>query len=434
METAAPRGTKDMLPAEAGEWIFLENLFRDIASRYGAGELRTPTFEYTHLFERGAGESSDMVTKEMYTFLDKGKRSITLKAEGTAPAVRAFVEHRLGSGTLPVKLFYTTPVFRYEKPQAGRLREHHQFGIEIFGSPIAAADAEVISIARDIIEGAGISGAVLKINSVGCSDCRPDYNTSISSFLGNQSDSLCGDCRIRREKNPLRVLDCKNEACRTVVEQAPSILDALCAGCGNHMEELMGILNSCGIGFTVDCRMVRGLDYYSRTAFEFVSSDLGAVATVCGGGRYDRLVEELGGPPMPAVGFGMGVERLIILRRAAGVTEVKPPAVDLWLVTAPGTGLGFVLSLADSLRRAGSRVESDLMGRSFKSQMKNAGKSDALALAVVGEAELASSVLKVKELLTGTEVEVSVAELPGYLMEIRNRRTRRPDSGRKRND
>ncbi|PKK89338.1 MAG: histidine--tRNA ligase [Candidatus Wallbacteria bacterium HGW-Wallbacteria-1] len=419
MEIKAPRGTKDVLPREMGEWYFAENTFREVTGSFGFREIRTPTFEFTELFSRGAGETSDIVTKEMYTFLDKGERSITLKAEGTAPVVRALLENRLHGETLPLRLAYMTPVFRYEKPQAGRLREHHQMGVELIGSAEPAADAEVIALAGEMIARGSIAGVTLKLNSVGCPKCRPDYNRALMDFL-TPLQGLCDDCNSRRERNPLRVLDCKNRGCQKILESAPSILDSICPECSEHFTMVRRILDLRGIAYSVDPRMVRGLDYYTRTAFEFLSDALGAVATVCGGGRYDGLIEKLGGPAIPAVGFGMGIERYLILVRESGAMKAVSLDADIYLVAAPGTEAIKLIPLADSLRLQGVSVEFDLMGRSFKAQMKHAGKSGARCLSVIGQEELSSGKFKIKNLGSGAEEETLAGTMAQIIRSFRD--------------
>lgn len=412
MQLKAPRGTKDALPSDIEKWYFAENLFKRIAHRYDFREIRTPAFEFTSLFERGVGDTSDIVSKEMYTFLDKGDRSITLKAEGTAPVVRSFIENRLFAGPLPVKLCYITPVFRYEKPQAGRLRQHHQLGIESFGSSEPVADAEVIAIANDLLTEAGISNFELRLNSIGCADCRPGYNAVLKEYLNRPEMDLCEDCLKRRDKNPLRVLDCKNPNCQAQFTDVPLISDSLCENCVTHFTGLKDLLDEMEISYTLDPRMVRGLDYYTRTAFEFVSSALGAVATVCGGGRYDKLVEELGGKPMPAVGFGMGIERFILLMSASSEKEILPQPIDLMIIEAPGIEKKKVLKIASALRKQGLCITLDYMNRSFKAQMKYLNKCNARYFMVVGDDEIEKNLFLVKGVRDNSEKEMNLSEIP----------------------
>ena len=325
-----PKGTKDVLPNESYKWQFVEGVAREIATLFNLKEIRTPTFEHTELFQRGVGETTDVVTKEMYTFKDKGDRSITLKPEGTAGVGRAFIENGLQGGVLPAKMYYIIPAFRYERPQAGRLREFHQFGVEMFGAKGADADAEAISVADTLLKKLGLN-VKLYINSIGCPTCRKAYNQALKNFFAPHLDGLCYDCKTRYEKNPLRLLDCKEEACRKINSSAPSILDSLCDDCKTHFEKLKEYLSLAGIAYEINPRIVRGLDYYTRTVFEFVSTDIGAQGTVCGGGRYDGLIEELGGTPCPAVGFAVGIERLLMVMEQAGapIPEDKKPTVYL---------------------------------------------------------------------------------------------------------
>ncbi|MDI3518049.1 MULTISPECIES: histidine--tRNA ligase [Caldanaerobacter] len=411
MLTKAPRGTKDVLPSESYKWQYVENLMREICEFYGYKEIRTPGFEHTELFLRGVGESTDIVRKEMYTFNDRSGRSITLKAEGTSPAVRAFIEHGLYAETQPTKLYYITPVYRYEKPQAGRLREHHQFGVEIFGAKSASADAEVISIAMTLLKKLGLNNLELRINSVGCPVCRKNYNKVLKEFLKEHLDELCDDCKVRYEVNPLRVLDCKVESCRRVTGEAPLITDYLCDDCRNHFEELKKYLDAMGYNYIVDPRIVRGLDYYTKTAFEIISKDIGAQGTVCGGGRYDGLIEEIGGPSMPGVGFGMGIERLLLTLEQNGIEITKPEGPDLFIAYIGDEAKLFTFTLANKLRFNGLKVEIDHMERSLKAQMKYANKLNAKFAVVIGEEELESKKVKLKNMATGEETEILIDEI-----------------------
>ena len=308
MLTNAPKGTKDMLPDQAYKWHYIEEAFAEICRNYGFEEIRTPVFEHTELFQRGVGDTTDIVQKEMYSFQDYGKRNITLKPEGTSPAVRAFVEHKLYAGAQPSKYYYNIPCFRYEKPQSGRLREFHQFGIETFGTSDMMADAEIISLAYDFLKEMGITDIELRINSVGCPECRKNHRQSLRTFLEPKYDQLCDTCKDRFDRNPMRILDCKSPVCHELVQGAPVMLDYLCDDCRDAFEQLKANLDAMGIEYTVDPGIVRGLDYYTKTAFEFVTTKIGAQGTVCGGGRYDHLVEEIGGPATPGVGFGLGKE------------------------------------------------------------------------------------------------------------------------------
>ncbi|MCD8205011.1 MAG: histidine--tRNA ligase, partial [Clostridia bacterium] len=326
-----PKGTKDMLPKDAAKWQHIEKTARDVAETYGFCEIRTPVFEHTELFSRGVGDTSDIVNKEMYTFLDKGGRSVTLKPEGTAGAVRMFVENRGEFSSLPVKAYYLTPAFRYERPQAGRLREFHQFGLEVFGSKEPIADAEVIMAADTFLKRLGITGTRLEINSIGCRSCRAKYHEALKEYFRPRLGEMCELCRERFEKNPLRILDCKNEECGKIAEGAPEITSYLCEDCENHFSAVKSFLKDEGLDFTVNPRIVRGLDYYTRTVFEFVSTDIGAQGTVCGGGRYDDLICEIGGGDVPAIGFAAGIERLMLLMENTGVEFPKRSGPEIFV-------------------------------------------------------------------------------------------------------
>ena len=327
MEVQAPKGTKDMLPQDAYKWHFVENKFREIAKFYGMREIRTPMFEHTDLFLRGVGDTTDIVQKEMYTFNDKGNRSITLKPEGTAPVVRAFIENRLFNEAQPTKLYYAIPCFRYENVQKGRLRQFHQFGTEVFGSKEPSMDAEVIAFAMEFLKSLGLKSLSLNINNLGCPNCRPKYNEALKKFLEENYDDLCGLCQSRFEKNPMRILDCKNKNCGEITKNAPIILDYMCEECDTHFTEVKKYLDALNIPYTVDPGIVRGLDYYTKTIFEILNDDF----TVCGGGRYDRLIEQLGGPEMPAVGFGLGIERLLLTLQNEGIEIPNEGLYDLYI-------------------------------------------------------------------------------------------------------
>ena len=332
--TKAPKGTQDILPQDIYKWHYIEHVMRDTAQKFNFKEIRVPTFEHTELFLRGVGQTTDIVNKEMYTFNDKGDRSITLKPEGTAGVARAFLENNLDKGALPVKMYYVnSPVFRYERPQKGRFREHHQFGIEFFGAQSAYADAEVIMLAKSLLKELGVSSLSLKLNSIGCPVCRPNYNEVLKDYLRDNIDQMCGTCRERFETNPLRILDCKVDGCKAIVKDAPKTVDHLCEECETHLDTLKETLTSLGEEFEIDPLIVRGLDYYTKTVFEFVTDTIGAQGTVCGGGRYDNLIEELGGDPLPAVGFGMGMERLLLTMEAAGTQIPAPEMIDIYFAT-----------------------------------------------------------------------------------------------------
>jgi histidyl-tRNA synthetase len=417
MLTKAPRGTKDILPSESYKWQYLENLFREVCESFGYKELRTPTFEHTELFERGVGETTDVVQKEMYTFEDRGGRSITLKAEGTAPAVRLFIENKLYAEPQPTKVFYITPVFRYERPQKGRLREHHQFGIEAFGSPEPSVDAEVISIVYTIYQKLGIKGIELHINSIGCPECRKEYNRVLKEYLSEKLGQLCETCNTRYELNPLRILDCKNDKCQEEVKDAPLMIDYLCDECHTHFDGVKSYLDSLEIEYVVDPKIVRGLDYYTKTSFEFISEEIGAKSTVCGGGRYDGLIEQLGGPSTPAVGFGMGIERLLLTIENNNIELPKPRGLDIFIVAIGDKAHKEAFKLLYKLRNNGISADKDYLGRSIKAQFKYSNKVDATYTIVIGEDEITKDIVTLKNMETGEQEEIKLSELIDVLKE-----------------
>ncbi len=409
-----PKGTKDVLPEESYKWHYIEGIVRDIARRFNLLEIRTPTFEATELFQRGVGETTDIVNKEMYTFLDKGGRSMTLKPEGTAGVARSVIENSLYLNVLPLKMYYIMPVFRYERPQTGRLREHHQFGVEIYGADTPQADAETIAIAKNVFDSLNIKNLQLYINSIGCAKCRAEYNKALKSFLSINLENMCELCNDRFEKNPLRILDCKNESCIKINENSPVIQDYLCDDCKKHQEGLINALDTFGIDYQINPRIVRGLDYYTKTVFEFVSNNIGAQGTVCGGGRYNNLVEEVGGKPCPAVGFGMGIERIIMVMEELGIPFAEDYRPDIY-VAPLGDTITKCLEITSSLRNKGFSVETDLMNRSLKAQMKYANKIMARYLIVIGSEELKSGMVKLKNMDSGKEVLVPIEDIYKYL-------------------
>ena len=410
-----PKGTKDVLPAEAYKWHFVENTARRIAALYGLREIRTPTFEHTELFLRGVGDTTDIVNKEMYTFLDKGDRSITLKPEGTAGVVRAFIENGLAGGALPLKMYYITPVFRYERPQAGRLREHHQFGVEIFGGKGPETDAEVILLARDYIAALGVEGVELNINSIGCKHCRPKFNEALKEYLRPHLPEMCGTCNARFEKNPLRILDCKEEACAKINEGAPRSIDYLCDECREHFEKLCAILDSCGVKYKINPKLVRGLDYYSKTVFEFVSTAIGSQGTVLGGGRYDTLIENLGGPSVPAIGFGSGIERMLLVLENTGKGIPQEPPLGVYVAGLDEEGRRAAFALVADLRACGIAADFDHASRSVKAQFKYAGKVGARYVVVIGSNELNEGRYTVKNMADSVSESVAAEECAAYL-------------------
>ena len=410
-----PKGTKDVLPADAYKWHFVEDTARKIAARYNLKEIRTPVFEHTELFLRGVGDTTDIVNKEMYTFLDKGERSITLKPEGTAGVVRSFIENGLASGVLPLKMYYLTPVFRYERPQAGRLREHHQFGVEIFGGKGPETDAEVILLARDYIAALGVEGVELNLNSIGCKHCRPKFNEALKEYLRPHLPEMCDTCRSRFDKNPLRILDCKEEVCSKINENAPKTVDFLCDECREHFEKLKEILDACGVKYKLNPKLVRGLDYYSKTVFEFVSTSIGSQGTVLGGGRYDTLIENLGGPQVPAVGFGSGIERMLLVLENTGKKIPEEAPLGAYIAGLDDEGRKAAFQLCDTLRKTGISAEFDHAARSVKAQFKYAGKVGAKYVVVIGSNELESGEYTVKNMADSTSETVKAERVAEYL-------------------
>ena len=409
LTTQAPRGTRDVLPQDSYRWQYIEAQMRQAAAEAGYREVRTPVFEHTELFLRGVGDTTDIVQKEMYTFKDKGDRSITLKPEGTAGAVRAFLEHNLYADSLPCKMYYLdAPIFRYEAPQSGRLREHHQFGLECFGAKEATVDAELILLAYRLLERLGVKNLSVNINSIGCPNCRPKYHEALKAFLAGKVEHLCADCKNRYQRNPLRVLDCKVPADQALVADAPSMLGCLCEECQAHFDTLQRCLSASGIPYRVDSRIVRGLDYYTKTVFELITSTPDGNLTVCGGGRYDNLVSQLGGDPMPGVGFGMGLERVLMLLDSEGVRIPEPPLCDVFVTRMAGYDLQ-AFTLVQALRAAGLRADMDHTGRSLKAQFKYANKIGAAFTATIGQEEAEAGAVKLKHMSSREEALVPVS-------------------------
>ncbi len=408
-----PKGTKDVLPNDSFKWHYVERKAREIASKYCLKEIRTPTFEHTELFLRGVGETTDVVNKEMYTFLDKGERSITLKPEGTAGVARSFIENGLFNGAMPLKTYYITPVFRYENPQKGRLREHHQFGIEIYGGKGADTDAEVILLAKSLLDSLGLH-VKLYINSMGCPTCRKAYNDALKGYFADKLDKLCSTCRERYYKNPLRILDCKEEGCKELCVSAPKITGYLCEECSAHFEKLKKLLEISGVEYEVNPYIVRGLDYYTKTVFEFVTTALGSQGTVCGGGRYDNLIEQLGGAPTPGVGFGMGIERALMLMEEEGVVIPEEEGVKVYVASMGDDAYFKAFEVVSSLRKKGVKAELDHAGRGVKAQFKYADKINAEYVVTIGDNELISGVCVVKRMSDGYTEETKISELAEY--------------------
>ncbi len=416
--TKSIKGTLDLLPNESYKRQFIEHTCLEIAQNFGYKEIRTPVFEHTELFQRGVGDTTDVVQKEMYTFEDKGGRSITLRPEGTAGVVRSYLEHGLFNEPMPQKLCYLTSCYRYEKPQAGRLREFHQFGIECLGSANPAVDAEVISVAQNLFDFLGVKNLKLEINSIGCKECRKDYHAALKEYFESKKDELCGTCLGRLDRNPMRILDCKSPVCSDIAKDAPKVTDFLCDDCKAHFDSVQNYLKVMGIDFTVNPTIVRGLDYYSRTVFEFVSTDIGAQGTVCGGGRYDGLVEEVGGNHTPALGFGMGIERLMLLMENQALPFPEDSKCELYIATMGEKASFEAAAMANALRREGMFVEFDVVGRSVKAQMKYANKIGAKFTVVIGDGELESRVIKLKNMESGEEQELSLDSFESDFLNI----------------
>lgn len=408
----APKGTKDVTPSETFKWHFVEDTIKERADVYGYREMRTPTFEYTELFQRGVGDTTDVVQKEMYTFTDKGGRSLTLKPEGTAGAVRSFVEHGLYNSALPLKAYYFIPVFRYERPQAGRYREHHQFGAEVFGATEPTMDAELIAFALDIISSFGINELSLCINSIGCPKCRAEYNAALKEYMNSRREELCSTCRERLDKNPLRILDCKVPSCGEIAANAPVILDYLCDDCREHFEKLKQLLDAAGIAYTVDPHIVRGLDYYVRTVFEIIYTQPGGdKITVCGGGRYDGLSAQISDVSVASAGFGMGLERLIMVLENAGILPPDDDNCRVFIASMGQRAETEAFTLAQRLRALGIRAEINHCKRSLKAQMKYADKIRAQSVIVIGDNEVDGDVYTVKDMASGEESVFAKADI-----------------------
>ena len=417
MSIKRPRGTNDILPDVSADWYWLEEEIRKLCRMFNYQEIRTPIFEYTELFQRGVGQTTDIVQKEMYTFMDRGNRSITLRPEGTAAVVRAYLENKLYNQQLPIKLFYIGPMFRYDRPQTGRYRQFHQFGVEVIGSAHPAVDAEVIYTAMEFYKRLGLKDITLLVNSVGCPACRPIHKKSVSEYLQPHYEQLCETCQDRYEKNPLRIMDCKNPKCQELVADAPSIINSLCEECSSHFKEVLNYLKIINIEYKIDERLVRGLDYYTKTAFEITVDDLGAQNAIGGGGRYDYLISECDGPDTPAIGFALGMERILLTLKNQG----KKIVVDNYpMVYAVGLGKQaepVVFELVQKLRSKGISTEMDLMGRSLKAQMKFADKLGAKYTIIIGQEELEKNMLLVKNMQTGEQKLIDLDKTVNYLLE-----------------
>jgi len=416
MRYKAPRGTRDVLPEESWKWQRVERVFRETADRFGYREIRLPVFEETELFARGIGDATDIVRKEMYTFTDRKGRSLTLRPEGTAGVVRSFIEHNMGRGSRLTKLYYFCPMFRYERPQAGRYRQFWQWGLEAIGSMNPAVDAEIIHFSVNLFESLGLAGAEARVNSAGCPTCTPSYNELLRERLKGSLDQFCDDCRVRYERNPRRMFDCKNEHCLELLADAPSILESLCGECAEHFASVQDLLSRTSVRFVVDASMARGLDYYTKTVFEVHYTGLGAQSALCGGGRYDALVEELGGAATPACGVSSGVERLLTALTDTGVMSGSEPGPSVY-VASLGRDAALVAAAVIAELRKSVSVETDYQERSLKAQMKEAGKLGAGLVVIIGEEEVARGVAVVKNMKTGEQNEVAADKVAALLIE-----------------
>ena len=407
MLTNAPRGTKDILPDTVGQWTYVEEKIRDLCARYGYKEIRTPMFEHTELFHRGIGEGTDVVDKEMYTFTDRGDRSITLRPENTASAVRAYLQNKLYGDSSLTKLFYIGSMFRYDRPQAGRMREFHQFGVEALGESNPAVDAEIIMLAMDLLGGLGLKDLKLSLNSVGCPKCRPVYRKVLQDFFRDKLEDLCDDCKDRFERSPLRILDCKADADKPYMTDAPKITDCLCEECQDHFHKVQHFLTEAGVEFELDARLVRGLDYYTKTAFEIKYPPLGAQSAVAGGGRYEGLIEEIGGNPTPAVGFATGLERVLLALEKQNLLPEMDTQTDAFVVALGEEAQGAAFKLLTKLRQAGLKAGMDYAGRSMKAQMKQANKANARFALIIGEDEVKEACVQLKDMEKSEQEKVS---------------------------
>lgn len=417
----AVKGTNDILPIDSQKWQFVEGKMLEIARMFGFEEIRVPVFEHTEVFKRSVGDTTDVVQKEMYTFDDKGGRSITLRPELTAGVVRSAIEKGLVQGALPLKVCYIGGCYRYEKPQAGRLREFHQFGVECFGASSPNADAEVIMLAKQVLDTVGIEKISLEINSIGCPECRKNYQAALKQYFNDNIETLCATCKDRLDRNPMRILDCKSPVCSELAKNAPVVIDYLCDDCKEHFEGVKKHLEAAGVKFTVNPHIVRGLDYYTRTVFEFVSGDIGAQSTVCGGGRYDGLVNQMGGPAVPALGFGMGIERLMLVLEAQNTELPKINTCDLYIATMGEAASLKASELCYNLRNDGFKVQTDISSRGLKAQMKYADKIGAAFTMVLGDSEIESGNAKLKDMKTGEETAVKLCDISDSLFSVINK-------------
>ncbi len=408
--TQGPKGTQDLMPKDTFKWQVVEEVLNSEAAIHGFGEVRTPVFEHTELFLRGVGDTTDVVEKQMYTFEDKGGRSVTLRPEGTAGVVRSMLQSGIYNDGYPLKLYYHTSCYRYEKAQAGRMREFHQFGVEMFGAAEPIADAEVIMLAKSVFDRLGVRNLTLELNSIGCPECRAKYHQALKEYFQGHTDELCDTCISRLDRNPMRILDCKSPVCSKIAEGAPKIIDYLCDDCAAHFEAVKNYLDDAGVQYVVNPTIVRGLDYYTRTVFEFVCSDLGAQSTICGGGRYDGLVEQMGGKPTPGLGFGMGMERLMLALETQGIEFPEENKCELYVAAMGAAALRKAFTMVNQLRKCGIQAECDLCGRGLKAQMKYANKIGAAYTIVLGDDELAAGKADLKNMKTGEKKTIDIGD------------------------
>lgn len=417
MLTKAPKGTMDILPDISYKWQYIEDEIRKICKEFGVKEVRTPVFEHTELFQRGVGDTTDVVEKEMYTFNDKGDRSITLRPEGTASAVRSFIEHGLFNNPQPTKLFYQISCYRYEKPQAGRYREFHQFGVEYFGSQSPSIDAEMIALPWTLYKRLGLKNLTVNINSIGCPKCRKEYNTKLKDYLKPHYEELCDTCKNRFDRNPMRIMDCKSSVCKGIVDGAPLLIDCICDECAAHFDSVKKYLTAMDIPFEIDPYIVRGLDYYTKTVFEITAQNENSNGTICGGGRYDGLVEELGGNPTPACGFALGMERLLLTMQEQSIEIADTDVPDIYVGNIGEENTFFVQKLVADLRDLGIRADRDHLARSVKAQMKFANKLGAKYTVIIGDDEVASGKVNLKNMEDGvqTEIELTAEKIAAHI-------------------
>ena len=412
MLSKAPRGTKDITPKDVYKWHYIEKKFREICALYGYEEIRTPIFEHTEVFSRSVGDTTDVVQKEMYTFTDRGDRQLSLKPEGTAGVIRSFIENKMYADTQPTKLYYITPCFRYERPQAGRQRQFHQFGIEVLGSDGPSVDAEVISLAVQFFNEMGLNNLSVNINSVGCPTCREEYNRKLKEYLDQKVDVLCETCLERKDKNPMRVIDCKNPHCKENLQDIPFMIDHLCEDCKDHFDKLQTYLKEMDINYVVDKTIARGLDYYKKTAFEIISNDIGSQSTVCGGGRYDGLVEMLGGPKgISGIGFALGAERLLLTLENNNIEIENPKSTDIYIATIGDAAKTKSFKLIKDLRTNHISADNDHLDKSLKAQFKYSDKLNAKYTVVIGDDELANDTATLKNMKTSEQTTIKLSEL-----------------------